>query len=343
LIGFDPATGKDTVIASDFELNDLFLTQGYRSFVGYPGRMLSPFRVYDAFNNLYPWDWAVCHAGTWIRWEHRYVWVTGEKRHHHPPVRWVKKEHLIGFVPVHPRDVAGKPPINLKEGIFHLTGKSGVKVEHASLDAGGPVKLLDEAPKEFRKPEVEPLKSVDTPHAVAHYAFNNMLATKNVNAAKGAALAGGAPAKGYAAASPGVVRTATARDEGAPINFDRKSQSFTVARQVNENGRPTTVSEPLGGRGGGYQPAGNSNSSMARGTNPGGGYSNGGAATSSARSYTPPSSNSGSSNGGSYSRPSAPTYSPPASSYSPPAPSYSAPSAPSGGSSAGSSGGAQHK
>ena len=61
-----------------------------------------------------PW-WAVCHAGSWIPRGHRYVWVVGHRRHHHPPIHWVKQGRNIAFVPRHPLDVRGKSPLNLNE------------------------------------------------------------------------------------------------------------------------------------------------------------------------------------------------------------------------------------
>jgi hypothetical protein len=33
-------------------------------------------------DNLYPYDWAVCHAGFWIYRQNRYMWVAGTHKHH---------------------------------------------------------------------------------------------------------------------------------------------------------------------------------------------------------------------------------------------------------------------
>ena len=186
--------------------------------------------------------WTVCHTGSWIHREHRYVWVAGVKRHHRCPVRWVKNGHSTGYVPIHPRDVAGKPPLNLKHGIFMPKDAKAGLVERAEFDAGKPVKVLDQAPKEFRKAEVEPLHTAAVPHAEGHSAFNRVLA-----------------AQGF-----------TMKAQATPITFDRKSQSFMVARQTMEGGHPSTVVEPLGGRVN-FQARGGEGGSMMRTANSGGG------------------------------------------------------------------------
>ncbi|WP_041598019.1 hypothetical protein [Granulicella tundricola] len=70
----------------------------------------------------WPYNWAVCHSGWWINHENHYVRVAGEKRHHRCPVRWVKNGGKTGYVPLHPKDIAGKPPINLKHGLYETKG-----------------------------------------------------------------------------------------------------------------------------------------------------------------------------------------------------------------------------
>jgi hypothetical protein len=197
-----------------------------------------------------PYLWTVCHTGSWIHWEHRYVWVAGTKRHHRRPIRWVKSGRSVGFVPLHPSDVAGKPPINLKNGVFAITGKKGDSVELTEFGTSKPVKLLAEAPKEFRQPYFEPLQSAEEPRAEAHSAFQSHIAVKDLGAGKASS-----EARGFAMG-----------EQGVPITFDRKSQSFMVARQVMEGGRPSTVVQPLGGRGASYQSGGGNTSSMARGS-----------------------------------------------------------------------------
>jgi hypothetical protein len=322
LIAVDPVTGKQTIVASESATDGYPYFAGWPYTVGVPHRMFSSLRLseslwgfdgFNGFNGYEPWDWGVCHAGGWIRWQHRYVWVVGTKRHHRRPVRWVKRGREVGYVPIHPRDVAGKPPINLKDGLFKPTKKGdSITVERVNIKEGKPVALMSEAPKEFRKPFLQPLERAEVPHAEAYSAHASV-------AGKGTAIAGAATGKGGAPgnslAAKGTVKTGSAalamKQQGTPITFDRKTQSFSVARPVMENGRPATVVQTIGGGGNG--------SAAARGTSYNGAqsrtaYSNGGAA----RSNTAPSYNSSS-------RPSAPapSYSEPARSYSAPAPSYS--------------------
>ncbi|MGA2259448.1 MAG: FecR domain-containing protein, partial [Thermoguttaceae bacterium] len=258
LIAIDPVTGKEQIIGSEFVPYGFpFFAAGYLYPAAFPHRGFSPFWAFDAFGGYYPWDWAVCHAGGWIRWQHHYVWVAGGKRHHHRPVRWVRTGHTVGFVPIHPRDIAGRRPINLKDGIFRVTGKSGAPIERVSFKEDEPMKLLAEAPKEFRNPVLEPLKSAETPNAMAHSVFAAAVASRTATPFKGAPIA-----------KPTAERGFVARDTGTPINFDRKSQTFSVERQMSQGGRQTTVVQSIGG-GGGNVRSGNEGSSMARGSSSG--------------------------------------------------------------------------
>jgi hypothetical protein len=240
LIARDPITGRDTVLRTD----------------------LDP--------NAAPYDWAVCHTGAWIHRGHRFVWVTGTKRHHHCPVRWVKYGSSKAYVPLHPHDVAGKTPINLKHGVFQTTGRKGASVEHVAFNAGTPVKLLAAAPKEFLKPYFPPLQRAETPHLEAHVVKEGFVASKD----------------------------GLAKPAGTAITFDHRSGSIMVARQVVEGGKNTTVTEHFGGNssfqarnGGGnfsngnsgWRSGGNNSGSFSRsssntggGSHSGGGFSGGG-------------------------------------------------------------------
>jgi hypothetical protein len=350
LMATDPVTGKEVVVDSYFATDS-----SYPVFAGYP-----------LFNSGYGgmfddgWDWAVCHSGSWIRWRHHYVWVAGTRRHHHPPFRWVKNGREVGFVPLHPKDVAGKIPVNMRDGLFKPIKKGGtVIVQRVNFKAGKQVEPMAAAPKEYRKPMMEPLKIAAVPHANAHWAFNASVAGRGTAIAastvgKGTATGNSPIARGTMKAGSAMESGVAMRQPGMPITFDRKTQSFSVSRPVTENGRQSTVAVPLGGGGNGY-PA-------ARGTVSYGGAQSGTGASNGyggARSYSPaPSNNNGSGSTSrssapapSYSAP-APSYSPPAQSYSPPAQSYSPPPAPTysapppsnnGGGSSGGSGGASHR
>ena len=191
LISRDPLTGQDTVLQTNY--------LGGRSY-----------------------SWAVCHTGNWIHHGHRYAWVAGTHRHHHCPVRWVNYGRSKAFVPIHPHDVAGKPPINLKYGVFETSGKKGESVERVAFDPGTQVKVLNTAPKEFRAQYFPPLQRAETPRVEAHLVKD--------------------------AAGPG--RNANAKSSGTAITFDHKSESFLVARQVTVGSRTSMVTERFGGGGG---------------------------------------------------------------------------------------------
>jgi hypothetical protein len=200
LIERDRVTGKERVIWSRLE--------------ALPG---------DYFG-LYPYDWAICHAGFWIyrptpgRQKH-YVWVVGHKRHHHPPVRWVKSGRSVAYVPLHPHDVTGKPPINRRHDAFVVNDKEK-SVERVTLDPRGEIKVLDVAPKEFRKPYVALLERAEDPRVEVHKIGEPLLASK---------------------------------DAGPALTFDHKSQSFLLARPVMQGDRTITKLEPFRGSWGDLQ------------------------------------------------------------------------------------------
>ena len=236
LIARDPLTGQERVVDSEAYL------AGSPLLVGYP--RLGGFRRMWGYPYLSgnPWEWAVCHTGFWIHREHRYVWVAGLKRHHREPVCWVKNGRLVGFVPKHPNDVTGKPPINLKYGIFTEKSAKGASLQRVDMDMSKPVKLLDEPPKEFRRPEIAALQRAESPRAEAHSVTNMLVAGKTA-----------------------------AREQAMPITFDRKSQNFMIATRVSQGEKSTAVVQPLGGRIGSVQNRGGEGSSMMRNGNYGGG------------------------------------------------------------------------
>jgi hypothetical protein len=223
LIARDPLTGKDTVLRSD----------------------LDPYAS--------PYDWAVCHSGFWIQHEHRYVWVAGTKRHHNCPVRWVKYGGAKGFVPLHPHDVVGKTPLNLKHGIFQTTGRKGESVERVDFNPDKSVKLLGTAPKEFLKPYFPPLEHAEAPRLEGHLVKDGFLTGKE----------------------------GTIKPAAAAIRFDHRSQSIVLARQVVQNGKNTTVTERFGGGSNSFQgrtggSSGNNSGSFSRASSNGGGGSHSG-------------------------------------------------------------------
>ena len=172
---------------------------------------------YYGFGN--PYDWAVCHAGFWIHQRHHYVWVVGHKRHHRPPIRWVKQGRHTAYVPLHPRDATGKRPENLRHEAFVVSGK-GQSVERRILNSDREVKVLDSAPKEFAKPYFEALAKADDPRVEVHRLNEPLVAGKGT---------------------------------GPVLAFDRKSQSFLLARQVTQGNKTTTEMTPFNGMRGNLQ------------------------------------------------------------------------------------------
>lgn len=208
---------------------------------------------------MMPYDWTLCHSGYWVQHHKRYVWCVG-KRHHHPPVHWIKSGKTLAFVPIHPKDVKGKEPVNAKEPVF-VVNKGRTGVERMSLGPEHRVEVLSEPPKEFRAEPMPVLARADEPHVMAHD-------LKETTVAKG----------------PGV------KAPGTPITFDHKTQSFMAARQEMHGGHPVTVASPItnhsgtlqarasGGSGGGFHAG--SASGGAHSSGGGGSHSSGGASSS---------------------------------------------------------------
>jgi hypothetical protein len=257
----------------------------------------------DSLNpTSFPYYWAVCHAGGWIHRGHRYVWVAGHKRHHQGAGHWVKSGHKTAFVPIHPYDAKGRPPLNRKEEVLAVIHKNGFGLQRTRLDPALPVQLLDGPPKEFNKAFYPALAHADAPQMTA-------LAMKD-------ALFG--------------INREQARSAGIPLSFDHKSQSFMMERQVMQGSKSVTIAAPInnsrgslqsradhisggsggyhggGGSGGGYRGGGASGGSSGGSRGGGGGSSGGGShggggggGSSSGGSHGGGGSSSGSSGGGS--------------------------------------------
>ncbi len=188
------------------------------------------------YSNGAPYDWAVCHAGSWIQRNRHYVWVAGTKSHHHCPVRWVEYSGKKGYVPLHPHDVAGKPPLNLKHGVFE-TGKKNEPAHQVAFNAATNMKVLSGTPKEFLKPYYPSIARAEAPRLEAHLVKDH----------------------------PGVAGD-NIKSTGTPIRFDHKSDSFVLPMQVAQGGKTAMMTEHFGGRsdgspmrgGGGFSSGGSS-------------------------------------------------------------------------------------
>ncbi len=197
--------------------------------------------------NLYPYDWAVCHAGFWINRNHRYMWVAGTHKHHYCPVHWVKYQGKLGYVPMHPRDQRGLPPVNLRHGLYRLTDKPTHPVERVAFDSKSPPKLLDSTPKEFRSPAPTLLARADSPQIAVHMMHES-------------------PRTGMTGASTRAVSSS--------LTFDQHSNRFMLATHVTDGGHTHTFTEPMSDRGGHIAPS--TGSGFRGGESGGGGYSHAG-------------------------------------------------------------------
>jgi len=170
-----------------------------------------------------PWDWAVCHSGSWLYRRHHYVWVVG-RRHHHPPVHWVKSGYTVAFVPIHPHDVKDRPPVNRMAAVFAVN-KDTHTIERIELTSTHPLELLKEPPREFRTAVPTPLPHAAEPHMEGHQ-------IRDTIAAKGEPL----------------------RPAGIPITFDHKSQSFMMQQSHSiQGGRTVTGFAPISNHSGDLQ------------------------------------------------------------------------------------------
>lgn len=177
-----------------------------------------------------PWEWAVCHDGSWLYRNHRYVWVVGHRRWHRPPIRWVHTRQGAGFVPLHPRDLKDKLPINRRQGMYvldgKLNGKPGARLERVAMMPGDTPQLLKDPPKQYRNWYFAPLRTAVDPRIEAQrVSFGPHTET----------------------------RVTAARDVN--LSFDHKSRAFMMDHAVTTGGRTRMVSElvtnSLGGRAGG--------------------------------------------------------------------------------------------
>lgn len=157
--------------------------------------------LYSTMNAM-PYDWAVCHAGSWVYRQHRYAWVAGGRRHHHCPVHWVKNGRTVAYVPIHPKDALGKAPLNQVHGVFALTDKHRNSVEVSRLDPSHGVKLLTNPPRQFRNADAPVLARAANPEVQAHHLQDVLVARK----------------------------ASDVKMPGTRLTFDHRSQSFMLGK-----------------------------------------------------------------------------------------------------------------
>jgi hypothetical protein len=170
---------------------------------------------------MQPWAWAVCHSGSWIYNNNRYVWVAG-RCHHHLPLHWVKYGNTVAIVPTHPRDVKNHLPVNRMAPALAVNSEDGHSIERLRFGNPHSISLMKDTPKEFRSGLTLP--HVAEPHMEAH-------SMKDLSTAKGSPI----------------------KATGTPILFNAKSQSFMMAHDVVQRGHSVAVMTPMGNRGGDLQ------------------------------------------------------------------------------------------
>ncbi|MGA8407259.1 MAG: FecR domain-containing protein [Candidatus Acidiferrales bacterium] len=97
------------------------------------------------------WRWPLCHYASWIYRNGRYrAVITSNKCRE--PLHWAKVGKHTGFVPASPADVPGRPPHNLKHGLFVVSGQGTNEViERVDFHRGDKFELLAGPPKELRR------------------------------------------------------------------------------------------------------------------------------------------------------------------------------------------------
>jgi hypothetical protein len=173
------------------------------------------------------------------------MWVPGQTIHHQPPIRWVRNGGKTGWVPIHPSDVAGKLPVNAQHGVFTVTNRNRFTLDRTPVNSAGGVKLLDAAPREFRKVDSPVLARTDAPRMEAH------MIRPGPQSAGPANLGGNhtGPVRSVPASS-GALQAGIDHKSGPgtsiPIVFDHRSQSFMMSRRVVQGSNIRTVNEPVG-------------------------------------------------------------------------------------------------
>lgn len=122
---------------------------------------------------------SACENGYWIPYRRHFARVVTPqipphcagakcKPIHAPRPVWVRAGNRIGFVPAHPKDVKGKPPVNLKEGILIPPSRPGERTERVTPGPSQKISVLDKAPREFRSESFSQGLRVSPPEIHAH-------------------------------------------------------------------------------------------------------------------------------------------------------------------------------
>jgi FecR protein len=158
------------------------------------------------------WSRPWCYAGSWVHYRGSYAWVVGPARHE-PPVHRVCVKKRCGIVPVHPLDVPGKPPINLKYGILLSPSKPSGHPTRLHPKPTDKVEVQSVSMKDYGKTMLPRPTKVEPPTIQAHFVKDK------------AVSAGGSGGKG----------------SEPMIRYDYKSQKFLQAAVPQAGGKTKTI------------------------------------------------------------------------------------------------------
>jgi len=259
------------------------------------------------------WSPFACDAQAFQFHRNHFVPAFDRRRHHRhhrdphcPPVHWVKSHGVVGFVPAHPKDVLGKPPVNFAHGVFLPPKGLARSFQHADIRAADKLTVLNEAPRAFRTDAVPSGPRVDAPQIRAHFRESSVFAA-GLNPAHGEAsvirydykfrafVQSGAVMPGGAVSKPVVVAVLSshgdllgAADRGSNgtgySSGGRTSGSSSGSAHSSSNSGSGGAGRSSGSSSSGSSSSGSSASHSSGGSNSGGSSSSAGAAPSSSAS-----------------------------------------------------------
>jgi hypothetical protein len=215
-----------------------------------------------------PWTWPLCHSGEWVPLSGqrtRYTFVVGKKRHH-PPVIWVHSGRQDGYVPRHPSDVKGQPPLNLKYGIFEAKKGPQGPIEYTDFSPTEKYTTLSEPPKDFRENTTPQLLAAGRPE------INGRLVA---GALPGAIPVSGKPDSNKVAVAKYDYNERSFAQNGNPVS-DRSGNPILVGQRTGGSSNARVGGGGNGRTGGGSGRTSGGNSSAGRTSGGGGGASHGG-------------------------------------------------------------------
>lgn len=145
----------------------------------------------------------------------------------HPPfphVTTVRVNGRVGFVPRHPDDKKGKPPINLKNGILFPPEKPGQSPQRVSFPPSQKLKFENKNETELRRELAPKPLAASAPEIHAHFMSDSV--------------------RGWSASS------VSANSSGHQIAYDYKSQKFVMSTPSagERHEKPVAVAGLSGGR-----------------------------------------------------------------------------------------------